>query len=458
MKTSYWKAFLPEYKVLLKLGSPILLAQLGTILLAFSDTLMVGHYGVNELAASAFVNSLYLVSNVMLIGLSGGVTPLVGALFSRGANREVGRTTRGALQVNLIMALIFTALMAGLYFLLPYFGQEEDLMPLIRSYYLVLLPQPLMIAAFFVIMQTSNGVNLTSLPMWVTLFMVMLNIAGNWLLIYGHCGLPEWGLFGAGVATILSRLIALVIILLCFRMLRRFRNYQEGFLDGSRLGQVRRNVWFTSWPLMIQSGLECLLWSVGVVVVGWFGAIQLAAYQVVNTIGQLGFMIYMSFGTAVTIRVANYAGLKDEPGAGRAARAGLHINLVLATLASILFIFVARPLINLFVNTDPEVGDGLAVVASALGLVVPLIFYQYMDAVQITMCNAIRGTSQVRPLMWISLISYVIIGIPMLLLFAAGFDGGNVGAYWSFNVALLAMSILSIIVFKRARFKEVRMD
>lgn len=444
----------PEYKRLCRLGGPIMLSQLGVILLAFSDTLMVGHYGIAELAAAAFVNSLYLVPNVMLIGLTGGVTPLVGSLFALNDNKGVGRVTRGALQVNLSAALLFTGFLGLMYFLLPYFGQEESLLPLIREYYLVLLPQPLMIAVFFVLMQTSNGVNLTSLPMWITLGMVGLNIIGNWLLIYGSMGFPELGLLGAGIATIMSRLISVLVIYLLFRRLNRFRDYQSGFRDRHLLGKIRRKVWITSWPLMIQSGLECLLWSVGAVVVGWFGAVQLAAYQVVNTIGQLGFMVYMSIGTAVTIRVANFAGLRDEKGAGLTARAGLHINILLATIASLVFIFGSKGLIDVFVDTSPEAVSGNEVVASSLLLIWPLVFYQYMDAIQITMCNAIRGTSQVKPLMWISLVSYIVVGIPFLLLFAKGFDAGNVGAYWSFNVALLAASVMATVIFRRIRFRD----
>lgn len=162
-------------------------------------------------------------------------------------------------------------------------------------------------------------------------------------------------------------------------------------------------------------------------------------------------MIYISFGAAVAIRVANYAGLHDEPGAGRAARAGIHINVLLATVSSLVFIFCGRWLVNIFVETGPEAVDGIAVVASALGLIAPLVFYQYFDAVQLTLCNAIRGTSQVKPLVWISMISYVIIGAPMLLLFAKGFDLGNVGAYWSFCISLLAACIMAALYFKKIR-------
>lgn len=431
----------------------MLMSQLGVILLAFSDTLMVGHYGVAELASAAFVNSLFLVPNVMLLGLTGGITPLVGSLYAKGDNYNVGSMTRAAMQVNLRTLIIFMAVEIGVYFLLPYFGQDPDLLPLIRNYYLVLLLVPLPMVVFNVIMQTSNGVTDTRMPMLMTIGAVVFNIVFNYLLIFGKFGFPELGLTGAGIATVMARFASMAGIWIVFRTGKNFKAYQEGFRNARKLAAQRRRVWATSWPLMMQSGFECGLWSLGAVVVGWFGAVQLAAYQVVNTISQLGFMIYMSFASAVAIRVANYAGVKDEVGAGRAARASMHINLVLATAASLVFLFAGRWLITLFVNTDAGAADGIAVVASAMGLLAPLVVYQYMDAVQLTMCNAIRGTSQVRPLLWISLISYIIIGVPVLLLFADWLQGGNVGAYWSFTVALAAASVIATIVFKKIRLK-----
>lgn len=133
------------------------------------------------------------------------------------------------------------------------------------------------------------------------------------------------------------------------------------------------------------------------------------------------------------------------------ARAGWIINLALATVASAIFLIFGKWLITLFVNTGPEAVDGTAVVASAAALLAPMVMYQYMDATQLTFCNAIRGTSQVRPLFWISLLSYMVIGIPFLMWFAVGANGGNSGAYWSFNVALLAASVMATLIFKKIK-------
>ena len=443
-----------EYLRLLKLGAPILVTQLSVIVLAFTDTIMVGRYSVGSLAASAFVNSLFLVPNVMLMGLAAGVTPLVGALYSRGDRSRAGRATRAAMWVNTIVALVFTLIMAVIYFNLDSFGQEPRLLPQIRSYYLVLLLTPLPIALYGVLMQTANGVEHPSLPMYITLFAIGFNILFNWLLIYGVGIFPELGLLGAGVATVMARYICLVGMWIAFRTLRRFRDYHAGYCHTRRLGRMRWRVWATSWPVMLQNGCECALWSAGGVVVGWFGAIQLAAYQVVNTIGQLGFMIYTSFAAAVAIRVAFYAGQRDEKGAGITTRAGLHINFVLATIASIVFIFAGEWLVHIFVHAEPGAAEGQAVVASALTLIMPLVFYQYFDASQLTLCNAIRGTGQVRPLFSISFVSYILTGIPALLIMVKVLDGGNTGAYWSFNIALGVATLMAAFIFKKIRFNK----
>lgn len=441
------RKFRPEYRALLCLGFPVLLTQVGVIAVNFADTMMVGGYGVDELAAAAFVNSLFLIPMVMLMGLAAGITPIIGALYGSGDKREPGRVARAALQVNIAVAFLFTAFMTGLYFFLDCFGQPEELLPLIRGYYLILLFTVVPMSIFNACQQMANGITDTLTPMWMILMSVILNIIGNWLLIYGHWGFPELGLNGAGIATLIARLSGMAGIMIVFLRGRRYREYHEGFRHARNLGAVRRKVWVTSYPVMIQNGVECSLWTFGAVVCGWFGKIQLAAYQVVNTIGQLGFMIYMSFGVAVSIRVANYCGRRDEFGAGTAARAGLHIILVLATLASLVFLAGGAHLLGLF-SPDRNV------IAVGMTLLLPLVLYQYFDAVQLTFCNAIRGTSQVKPLLWISIVSYIIVGVPVLLLFAKVFGWETLGVYYSFDVALLVAAVIAGMVFKRTRIPE----
>ena len=227
-----------------------------------------------------------------------------------------------------------------------------------------------------------------------------------------------------------------------------FSSMRRPFVDGWRKARkdqesgTAREVWITSYPVMVQSGVECFLWTMGGVVCGWFGTIQLASYQVVNTISQLAFMSYLGMGVATSIRVANFTGVDDFNQVRRIASAGFHLNIILATVFSIIYFVTFRPLVHFFTPDE-------AVVIQALPLVFPLILYQYCDSTQITFGNALRGTSKVKPLLWISLGCYLAIGIPCMLFMATVLDLGNVGVYYSFSVALLAAAVALFITFRR---------
>lgn len=443
-RREFWRRYRSEYFRLARLGAPVMLTQVGVILVSFADTMMVGAYGVDELAASAFVNSVFLVPMVMLMGLANGITPLVGALFGSGDRKGPGRVARAGLQVNLIAGAIFSLILASLYFFLDRFGQPAELLPLIREFYLILLLTVIPMAVFNTFQQTANGMTDTLSPMYMILLSVGVNIFGNWLLIFGNWGFPELGLNGAGIATVIARLAGMTGMLIIFFRRKRFSESRQGFAAARDLGATRRKVWATSYPVMIQSGVECCLWSLGAVACGWFGKIRLAAFQIVNTVGQLGFMIYMSFGVAVSIRVANFCGTRDGEGASIAARAGVHLNLILATISSAVLIAGGAGLLGLF---TPDA----AVVAAGMGFMLPLVIYQYFDALQLTFCNAIRGTSRVRPLLWISTVSYVAVGIPVMLLFSKGLGWEGVGVYYSFDVALLVAAVMAYVVFRRTK-------
>ncbi|MDE6444038.1 MAG: MATE family efflux transporter [Muribaculaceae bacterium] len=437
------ESYLQSYKSLIRLGIPVLITQLGVIVVNFADTMMVGAYGLDELAASAFVNSLFVVVIVMLMGFAGGVTPLIGALYGRGDHKEGGAVLRAALQVNVVISILFTLIMTGVYFFLDRFGQDPELLPVAREYYLIVLFTLIPMSVFNCFQQMANGTTDTATPMWIILFCDVLNIGGNYLLIFGKFGCPELGLTGAGISTLVARTVGALIIVAVVARRRRYRAYWEAMKQTPSGGGRRMKVWTTSYPLMIQSGVECGLWAVGAIVSGWFGKVQLAAYQVMNTIAQLGFMTYMGFGWATSIRVANFTGVGDIDGVRQITKAGLHLVLLLATFASVIFFFFTENLVHIF---TPEEEVALA----ALPLVAPLILYQYCDGAQLTFVNALRGTSVVKPLLWISVISYIAVGIPALLLLAKGFNLGAEGVYYSFSIALACATILLVIAFRKA--------
>lgn len=442
MTVRFWKNYKESYAALCRIGFPVLVTQLGIIVVSFADTMMVGIYGTDTLAAAAFVNSLFVIPTVMQIGFSQGITPLVGALYGRGDIRGAGRTLRGALHINVLVSVAFTAIMGAMYFFLDRFGQDADLLPIIRGYYLIMLFTLLPMSVFNSFQQTCNGITDTATPMWFILAANVMNVAGNWLLIFGHCGFPELGLAGAGVSTLFARLVTAAGLMAVFTRARRYRPYMEGYSARESLRDIRRTVWHTSYPVMIQTGIECIMWSVGAVVCGWFGKVKLAGYQVVNIIAQLGYMTFLSIGTATSVLVANHTGIGDIRGVRKSTVAGYHLCLALATLASLVFFFFGHGMIGLFTSDE-------AVIASGMSLILPLVVYQYMDATQLTYVNAIRGTAKVKPLLWISIIAYIVIGTPSLFILAVALHGESLGVYWSFNIALFSASVLALCFYRR---------
>jgi len=405
------------------------------------DTMMVGDYGTRELASAAFVNNLFLVPMVMQMGFAGGVTPLIGALWGAGKHREAGSMLRVALRLNVALAIMICAVMASMYFALPHMGQPPELLPLIREYYLIVLVSVIIGSVFYPCMQMAMGVTDTLTPMVIIVVANLLNCVGNYMLIYGHFGAPELGLNGAGLSTMAARTLCSVAMIAVVLWGRRYRPYQEGLRSREAIPGQHRSMRRTSLPTMIQAGVETALWGMGAVVSGWFGKEQLAAYQVVLVMGQLGFMTYMSFATAASIRVANLTGVGDLAGIRLTARAGLHLNLVLATLASGTFLLFGADVLRLFTSDVAVLGIGV-------GLIFPLVLYQYCDAVQMTYVNALRGTSRVRALIPISIVSYIVVGVPAMLFLASGLDMATAGVYYSFTVALALAAMLYIRSFR----------
>ncbi|MBO4550554.1 MAG: MATE family efflux transporter, partial [Bacteroidaceae bacterium] len=182
-----------HYKDLLRIGVPIMMGQMSFIVMGFADTLMVGHYGTNELAAAGFVNNILGLLIIGGMGFSYGITPVVGALLGEGrVHRIAGKLKNGLFACSGVGLLLM--LLAGLFLLgLPWFGLPTELLPLARPYLLTLLLSLLPLMTFNAYKQFSDGIQDTAMPMWIILVANVLNIFGNWLLIFGNCGLPELG-------------------------------------------------------------------------------------------------------------------------------------------------------------------------------------------------------------------------------------------------------------------------
>lgn len=432
----------PHYAVILRLGWPILVGQLGVIVVGFADTLMVGRYTTEALAAASFVNNLFTLVSLLIMGFSYGLTPLISAHCSRGEHVAAGHTLKNACVSNLLFSALLIGLTGVLYFFLPCMGQPPELLPLIRPYYVIVWSSLLFISLFNVLKQFTDGIMNPSVGMWILLSGNALNILGNYLLIYGKAGLPEMGLMGAGVSTLFSRVWMAVLFVWVLLRASRYACYRRGFFAGRVSWPAVRSIGALSLPVSLQMGMETGSFTFSAVMAGWLGAVSLAAYQVMVTIGTLGFLFYYSIGASLAIRVAACRGAGDALNSRRAAFAGSHILLVWATVTSFMFYVCGAWLIGLFTSD-------VRVVSTALLLLWPLIMYQYGDAMQICFANALRGVCDTASLMRIAFVSYMLVGIPSgyVLGFVVGW--GERGIFLAFSAGLFTAALLFFRRFLR---------
>lgn len=325
---------------------------------------------------------------------------------------------------------------------MPWFGLPSELLPLMRPYMFVLLLSLLPQMLFNAYKQFSDGIQDTSMPMWVILGSNVFNIFGNWLLIFGHCGLPELGLLGAGLSTLLSRILQLVLMAGVFHQTRRYALYRKDFSRSSVTKTEQCELHRMGWPVALQLAMEAASFSLSALYVGWLGANALAAHQVAITISQFFFMLYYGLSAAVTVRVSYYRGMGDVQQTYKVAASGLHLCWLIALLEGIP-LFLLRSKVGMLFTDNAEV------VALVALLIIPFLIFQFGDALQTTYANALRGMARVKAMVWIAFVAYIVISLPLGYLFGFVFGWGLVGIWLAFPFGLTTAGALYYREFRR---------
>ena len=435
------KPYTTHYKELFRLGLPIIIGQIGIILVSFADTIMVGQHGTDDLGAASFVNNMFNLAIIFATGFSYGLTPIVGKLFGSDKRREIGGTLKNALLANGAIALLLIAVMGVLYLNIGNLGQPEELLGLMRPYYLVLLITMPFITLFNAFKQFADGITDTKTSMWILLTGNVLNIIGNYVLIFGKCGLPELGLLGAGISTLFSRMAMLAIFIYIFFRSKRYAQYAKGFMHGKVTGREQKELFGIGMPVALQMGMETASFSLATIMVGWLGTNALAAHQIMCTVGQLGFMMYYGMAAAVAVKVSNYNGTGDYPNIRRSADSGFHLILVMAVVASALIYLLRHSIGGIFTDSN----DVSLLVAQ---LTVPFILYQFGDGLQCNFSNALRGIADVKPVILYAFIAYFVISLPAGYIFGFIFDWGLPGVWMSFPFGLTSAGVMFYLRFR----------
>ena len=404
--TRYFKKYSLHYRSLLAMGVPIMVGQLGVILTGFVDNIMVGHHTTAELSAASFVNNIFMLPLMFATGFAMGITPLIGEQTGRNELPQAGQIFRYGLFANGILAASLILIMGTLYFFLDRMGLPQELLPLMRPYYLLHLIGLVPVLLFNAFKQFADGTTDTLTPMFILLSSNLLNIIGNTVLIYGYAGFPEWGLFGAGVSTLTARIFTIVAGLCIFMYRKRYRRFKSGFFRLPSNRKLYRPILTMGIPVALQLGMETGSFSLSVIFIGWIGSTALAAQ-----------------------------GSNRDHEIRPIATAGIHIVLGLILVVTGIMFF-ARQHIGYIFTDSPDV----AMLVSAI--VIPMIVYQLGDGLQITLAGALRGLGVVKPMVWIAFISYFIVSLPASYCFAFLCRGGAPGVWWGYPVGLSCAALL----------------
>lgn len=433
-------------KSLVLLGLPIIIGQLGNIITGLADTVMVGQHSTDELAAASFVNNVINAFIILGTGFSFNYTPIIGEHIAINKRIAIGGWLKNSLMANTTTTALITLVLFLIYLNVDYLGQPEELMPLIRPYYLILMCSVLFVMLSNTFRQFVEGIMDASVSMWVLTFINAINIAGNYILIYGKCGFPELGLLGAGISTLLSRIIMLLLFIAVFAQQKKYKPFRKGFL----VTPFRKSYWkrlnLIGWPIAFQQGIEAATFCITTIMIGWLGGMALAAHQVAIAISTVSFTIYLGLGSAVAIRTSMFKGLQDWRNVRRVTLSGVMLAVLLSiTLSGLLYLCCDT--IGSYFTDDEAV---LQIVSVLLPI---LIAYQFGDSIQIVLANALRGLSDVTSIMIISLVAYFIIAIPAGYSIAFFLDEGIAGIWLSypigFTCAVLLLGFRAYRVMKR---------
>lgn len=419
-----------------------MIGQLGMIVLGFADTMMVGHHSTTELGAASFVNNIMNLVIITATGFSYGLTPIVGGLFGREELPQAGKALRSALLANLMAGAIMMAALAILYFNVGNIGQPKELLPYIRPYYLVLLASMPFVMLFNAFKQFTDSITETRTSMWILLSGNLLNIIGNYVLIYGKLGLPEMGVVGAGVSTLISRIVMVALFCLVFLARKKMRPYREGFFKLGWSRQLVSRLVSLGTPIALEMGMETASFSLSIIMVGWLGTIALASHQVMITISQFTFMVYYGLGAAVAVRTSYFNGQDDRDNVRHTVVAGLQVMVALELLLSGI-IFLLRNHIGGWFTDSAEVSS------TVITLMLPFFIYQFGDGLQITYANALRGIADVKPLMVIAFIAFFVISLPVGYFCGFVLNLGLVGVWMAFPFGLTSAGVMMWYRFKK---------
>lgn len=426
-----------HYKRNLQLALPVMAGQMGHVLVGVVDSMMVGQLGPVPLAASALANSIFYIPMVFGMGLSFGITPLVANADGGKNTTRIEQLLKNGLLVNTLTGLlIFLITSAFAFWGLDHLGQPTEVVGEARNYLYIITASVIPFSIFFNFKQFAEGLSNTKAAMAITLGANAINVLFNYLLIYGNWGFPEMGIVGAGVATLIARVVMALSMAAYVYLHKPYHQYRSGFLPRNYSLANIKEILRVGVPTGLQYIFEVSAFAIAAIVVGTMGAKPLAAHQIAISLASISYMAASGLGAAATVRVGNQMGQQDYRNMRTAATTILQMALAVMCLAG-LFFLAGRFLLPTFYTTDAEV------IAIAAQLLIIATLFQLSDGAQVVLLGALRGLHDVKWPTFITFLAYWAVALPLAFVLGKTLNMGTWGVWIGLGIGLtLSASLL----------------
>ena len=436
MNFSYSK----EFKETIKLAYPVIIGQLGHMMMGVVDSLMVGHIGAAPLAASSIAHGIFMIFMIFGIGLSMAISPLTAMSVGAKKYKDCGIVFRQGLLVNVIAGIGLTIAIIYGADIIRYLDQPEEIVDQGVAYMQILAYSVIPVMVFQTYKQFSEGLSLMRPAMVITLLANLVNIFANWVLIYGNLGMPALHLRGAGWATFSTRLLMSISFILFVYFSTRYKPYDPTLhyrrIDFSMIRKILK----IGIPGGLQYFFEVGAFVGSAIIIGWLGTNELAAHQIAINLASISFMVALGISAAATIRVGNAVGRDDKPGVRKAGISAFLLTASVMGSFGIIFIVFRWFLPTFYIEEQ-------AVIEIAASLLVIAALFQLSDGTQAVGIGLLRGLADAKVPMLFTFIAYWIVGLPGGYLLGFTFDYGVQGIWFALFIALTVSATLLSVRF-----------
>jgi len=409
-------------KATILLAAPIVITQLAHISLSFVDTVMVGRLGPAALAGVALGNTVFFNTLMFCMGLLMAVGPMVSHAFGAGDHEVIGRSVRQGLWMTLCLSAIATPIVMNGGTILKWLGQSDENAALAGSYLFAIGWGVFPFLGFIALRSFVEAVSRPKIVTAIALGGVFVNIALNYVLMYGKFGFPAMGLVGTGWASAIVYTIDFLLLLIYIAKQKAFSEYRIFSRLGKPDSHYFRELFRIGYPIGSSMGIEMSLFMLTVIMMGWIGTTQLAAHQVAIQCAAFTFMVPLGIGMATSVRVGQAVGRRDNLGKTVAGYVGIGLSTLFMFLTAVVFWLVPRFVVGIYLDIqDPQ---NLLVVDLAVRLLFLAAIFQVFDGIQVATMGALRGMKDTKTPMKIAMFSYWAVGLVTgyILAFPLGYE------------------------------------